>query len=489
MRKKPVSGIISVRQETEEKKVMKRVLYFECNSGISGDMTVAALLDLGADRAALQRALESIPAGGFHTEIGRVKKSAVDCCDFRVILDEAHENHDHDTKYLYPVKMSGEVHSHDDFGHHAQEDCGDVQHKYDHCVQEHDGHMHHHGYDAGTDGQSEHGHAHHGHHAHRSFKEVKEILAGVDMSERAHAIALKIFTIIAEAEAKAHNTSVEEVHFHEVGAIDSIVDITAAAVCFDSLHIEDVIIPYLAEGWGSVRCQHGLLPVPVPAVVNITRAYRLPLRMTGIEGEYVTPTGAAIAAALRTSSALPDSYTIERVGLGAGKRDTVLAGFLRVMILECEEQSEDTVWKLETDIDDSTGEQLGYCMNRLFEAGALDVHYVPVFMKKNRPGVLLVAICSEKKREAIENIIFEETTTIGIRRFPVERTCLTRKILEIGTPLGNAKVKAVSVRGRDRFYPEYETAAELARKHDRPLAEVYHLIEEAAGKLNCRTDG
>ena len=266
---------------------MANTLYLECNSGISGDMTVAALLDLGASEEVLMRALDSIPADGFSVEVTRVKKAGIDCCDFAVLLDADHENHDHDMEYLHGRP-------HEDGHEHT--------------------HEHHHG-----DGHR-HTHEHHHHHEHRGMPEIRKIIDAVKMTDHAKEIALRIFNIIAEAEAKAHAVPVEQVHFHEVGAIDSIVDVVAAAVCLDDLHINEVVIPKLCEGTGTVRCQHGVLPVPVPAVANIVEKSGLNLEIMDIKGEFVTPTGAAIAAAVQTTDALPKSFRIIRTGIGAGKR-------------------------------------------------------------------------------------------------------------------------------------------------------------------------
>lgn len=315
-----------------------RSLYLECYSGISGDMTVAALLDLGADQKVLEKALASLPVHGFQTEVTRVKKSALDACDFLVKLDAGHENHDHDMNYLY--------------GHDHSEEHGHHPHEHLHEHEEHHGHGHTHHHDHDEDHSHAHPHEHdcdqdhydqdhydqehpHEHpHDHRGMKEIMAILEQAELSEGARRLAGKIFTILGEAEAKAHGTTLDQVHFHEVGAIDSIVDIVAAAVCFDNLGIENVIIPFLCEGSGTVRCQHGVLPIPVPAVANIAAANRLKLHMTGAKGEYVTPTGAAIAAAVRTSQQLPETFVIERIGLGAGKREQELPGILRAMILD-----------------------------------------------------------------------------------------------------------------------------------------------------------
>ena len=426
------------------------------------------MIDLGADPDTLQKALDSIPAGGFFVEIGRVKKSGIDCCDFHVRLDDDCENHDHDMDYLYgslaPAAGSG---------------CS--------CHEEPDREEHHcHCHEEGHDGE-----AHHccrqekdHHHTHRGLAEILPMIDACDMTETAKALARKIFRIIGEAEAKAHGLPLDEVHFHEVGALDSIVDVVAAAVTFDSLHIKEVIVPKLTEGTGTVRCRHGVMPVPVPATVNIVSAYKIPMELTGAKGEYVTPTGAAIAAAISTSHQLPPSFVIKKAGLGAGKRAyTDRSGILRAFLIQGEENEDrDKVVKLETDIDDCSGEVLGYVMKKLFKAGAKDVHYAPVFMKKNRPAWELTVICGEDKAEEMEQIIFTETTTIGIREYPLGRSVLDREEKEVETVYGKASVKQVSLGKMTRTYPEYDTVKKLAKKNKVPFMDVFDAVKEAAKK-------
>ena len=421
-------------------------LYLECYSGISGDMTVAALLDLGADQKVLRKVLKSLPIQEFDIRISRVKKAGLDVCDFDVLLNAEFENHDHDRAYLH----QGKKHSH---GHTA-----------------HEAHSH----------------------SHRGMKEVMEILEKTDMTRRAYEIAVKIFTILGEAEAKAHGTTLEEVHFHEVGAIDSIVDIVAAAVCLDNLDISEVIIPFLYEGGGTIRCQHGILPVPVPAVANIAAAHHLKLHLTGEQGEYVTPTGAAIAAAIRTSEVLPDAFNIEKIGLGAGKREYERPGILRAFLINTPVMSShvkmDSIWKLESDIDDCSGEVLGYTMECLLDAGAREVHYLPVQMKKNRPAYELCVLCLEEEIPIMEQIIFSNTTTIRIRRCRMERTVLTREIQIVETFYGAARVKICTVLDGEnsesvkRCYPEYESIIDLSRKSGKSYQQIYQMIVEEWNK-------
>lgn len=299
--------------EAERTHAVRKILYLECSSGISGDMTAAALLDAGADEAAVRRALESLPVDGFEVRITRVVKSGLDVCDFDVVLDAAHENHDHDMAYLHGHEH-GEASAHD--------------HDHEHERAHGEAHVHDHDHDHTYDG----GHRH----EHRGMAEIGAIIDAADMTDRAKEIARAVFAVIAEAEARAHGVPVDRVHFHEVGAVDSIADIVAIAAALDSLDVDDVVVSDLVEGTGTVRCQHGIIPVPVPAVVNIAAAHGLPLRITDVRGELVTPTGAAVAAAVRTRDALPERFIIERVGMGAGKRAYETPGILRAMILHAE---------------------------------------------------------------------------------------------------------------------------------------------------------
>ncbi|CAM3718563.1 TIGR00299 family protein [[Clostridium] scindens ATCC 35704] len=404
-------------------------------------MMAAALLDLGADQQALKDALESLPLEGFRIEIGRVKKSGLDACDFAVILDSAHENHDHDMEYLHG---HGTVHSH----------------------------------------------SHKGSHEHRGMKEILHIIDNGAMTREAKAIAKRIFGILAQAEAKAHGVPLEEVHFHEVGAVDSIVDIISVAVCLDNLGITECIVPVLYEGCGTIRCQHGILPVPVPAVANIASEHNLDLCITESKGEFVTPTGAAIVAAIRTAKELPETFSLRKIGIGAGKREYDRPGILRAMLIEGQASyGRDCIWKLETNMDDCTGEALGYVMDRLFEAGARDVSYTPVYMKKNRPAYQLNVICTEENVKQMEQIIFEETTTIGIRRQQMERSVLARSMETVRTCLGDAQVKVCALGSQIRKYPEYQSVVRLCKEHDRSFQEVYQMVlSECMKEEGSRTE-
>lgn len=415
-----------------------KTIYMECTSGISGDMTVGALLDLGANADGLQRVLEMLPVDGYTVKISRVRKSGIDACDFAVLLDDVHENHDHDMEYLH-------------------------------------GHTH----------------AHIHTHEHRGLAEILHVISQAQLSSRAKEYAEKIFKVIAEAEAKAHGIPVEQVHFHEVGAVDSIVDIIAIAYCLDDLDIGEVIVPRLWEGTGTVRCQHGVLPVPVPAVANIVSAYKLPLHIMDTAGEFVTPTGAAVVAAICTNFQLPETFTVKRVGIGAGKRNYERPSLLRIMEIDATvggggsdmgkntgdgigviSNLETDIYKLETNIDDCSGENLGYVMDKLFDAGARDVEYVPVYMKKNRPAYQLNIICSREDVPKMEEIVFAGTTTIGIRKYPVVRSVLERISQRVETPFGFVRVKVCLTPDGNRGYLEYEDVAAVAKNTGMPYPEA-----------------
>lgn len=453
---------------------MSNKLYLECYSGISGDMMVASLLDLGASEEALNKALESLPVAGFKIEISRVLKSGLDACDFNVILDKKYENHDHDMNYLYGKHS----HDHNDKHHHHGDENHRHNHKNDHDHHDHDGQHHH---------EEEHSHEHNDnhHHDHRGLSDIIAIIERANITEKAKKIAVNIFNILGKAEAKAHGVSIDEVHFHEVGAVDSIVDIIAVAVCLDNLQIEEVIVPVLYEGSGFIRCQHGLIPVPVPAVSNIVANNKLKLHITNTQAELVTPTGAAIVAAIKTEDKLPQEFSIKKIGLGAGKRTYERPSILRVMIIEDESENNDFIVKLESNVDDCSGEALGYVMERLLKAGARDVHYTPVYMKKNRPAYQLNVICKEEDVPRLEEIIFEETTTIGIRKQKMERSILKREIKKVETSLGEVTIKICELSQGKRIYPEYDSLIEICKKQNISYQDAYQtIIRDCSENLN-----
>lgn len=464
----------------------EKILYLECYSGISGDMTVGALLDLGASRERLTAELEKLGIGGYHLHFGRTQKCGIDAYDFDVHLEEHEHDHEH---------HHGE-HEHTHEHHHGDHEHGHEHHHGDH---EH-GHDHHHG-------DHEHTHDHHHSHVHRNIHDINHIIDQLE-DEETRRLAKEMFRLVAEAESKAHGLPVDQVHFHEVGAVDSIVDIVSTAVCIRDLGISRVAVSPLSEGRGYVKCQHGMMPVPVPATAGIAAACGLTLRLTDNEGEMVTPTGAAIAGCLRTEKELPERYTIEKIGVGAGTKDFKNANILRAMILVPEDEEgqktetednrmefsekleKDAIYVIETNMDDCSGEALGFLMECLMEEGAADVWYTPAVMKKSRPAYILHTLCRQEQIEDMEGLIFAHTTTIGIRRYPVERTILSRRGELMDLPLGKISVKVCSFKGEERFYPEYESIARISRETGMGFSEAYHLAklqaEQAAGKYSDR---
>lgn len=377
---------------------MNRILYLEGSSGISGDMTVSALLDLGASREYMEDEIKKLPLEGYRLVIGRTIKNGIDACAFFVELEEDR-----------PQPM-------------------------------------------------------------RNYAQIRRMLVESSMNEEVKQLALHIFTILAEAEAKVHGTTVEQVHFHEVGAVDSIIDIVGAAACLVYLGIQQVAVGTLMEGTGTVWCQHGRIPVPVPATAQLLSTYGLSMKITETQGEMITPTGAAIAAAVRNRE-LPEEFTIEKTGIGSGEKDFPHANILRAMILR--EKEKNQVMVLETNVDDCTGEQLGYVQEELLRAGALDVVFRPIYMKKSRPAYQMQVICERKLEERLEEIIFRETTTIGLRKYPADRTVLERKIEKVVLPEGELRVKVCRFREEEFRYPEYEDVKNYAKKTGLPFQKVY----------------
>lgn len=443
---------------------MSRKLYLECYSGISGDMTVAALTDLGVEEAFLRQELAKLHLDGYEIKISRTKKNQITAADFDVILKEDGEMHGHSHDHSHP----GEGH--------------------------------------------EHSHSH----SHNSYKEISELISQSELNSRVKEMSLKIFHVIAEAEAKVHGMPVDQVHFHEVGAVDSIVDITAAAICLDKLGFDSILTSELWEGKGTTWCQHGRIPVPAPAVLEMMADHRIPVKFTPVEGEMITPTGAGIAAALTAERKLPERLVVEKVGVGAGKKDFPHANILRAMILNTDtdavsEKKEkaagstenrkngadnavktnqgiaagslNTVTVLETNVDDCSGEQLGYAMECLLREGALDTSCIPVYMKKNRPAYMLQVICRPKDEEKMETVIFRETTSIGLRKYREERSILPREIITVTLPDGQeVRVKKCSHHGQEFFYPEYEDMKAACRTADRSFPEICKEAVDAADK-------
>lgn len=447
---------------------MERILYFDCFAGISGDMTIGALIDLGLDPSAVIDEIKKLGVKGYDIEINKINRYSISGTDVKVTLNgEAECDHEHEDE-----------HGHED-GHGLEDVHG----------HEHDGghdHSHEHG----------HGHGHHHHHHHegndRSLSDIVHIIRASGISEKAKKLAITVFGEIAKAEAAVHGTLLSEVHFHEVGAVDSIVDIVGTAICIDMLKADRIFCSPVHEGQGFVDCRHGRLPVPVPAVIKMLGGSGISIVTEDIQAELVTPTGFGILKTVSESCGKMPEMLVEGVGYGFGKTETGRLNALRVILGTAgemggiagspetpgaHEKEYDRVTLLETNIDNTTGETLGHAMERLMKAGALDVWFTPIQMKKNRPAVTLSVLCKTNDTETLSDIIFMETSTIGIRTQELDRITLKREIRTVKTELGEARVKLVNVRGLERVQPEYEDCAGLAEKNNLSLNEVYEIVK------------
>jgi uncharacterized protein (TIGR00299 family) protein len=414
---------------------VSRVAYFDCFSGISGDMALGALLDAGLSLEDLRRALGSLALGDAHVHAKKVLRAGVSATKFTV-----HEHaHDHQ-------------HGHDPQHDHAHE------------------HRH-----------SQHGHDRdHGHAPHRSLPEIFALIDRSALSAAARERARGMFQRLAEAEAAIHQMPVEQVHLHEVGAIDSIIDIVGIAYAMEWVAADHVICSPLNVGGGMVQSAHGVFPVPAPATVRILGD--APVYAGTVQKELVTPTGALIARTYASSFGPIPPMSIECVGYGAGERDTPSTpNVLRVLIGRAADRpGTEKVTVVECEIDDMNPQIFGVAMDKLYAAGALEVFYVPVQMKKNRPGTLLTAIVPPDRRAQIADVIFRETTTIGLRYFEVERECLAREIVSIETPLGTVRFK---VSRRDgavvNATPEFDDCARIASANNLSVKDVQRIAIKA----------
>ncbi len=442
------------------------ILEFQSVGGASGDMILAALIDLGVSRDELQKRLESLDIGSFAVEAVAGVFSGLHGVQVRVRIGDAVPpaplNHRHDAAALSVEMPAVRGHNHSGAHRHDRE------------------HAHGHAHERGP----AHGHA--GAHApHRGLAEIRRIIAAADLPPAARDMSLNVFENLARAEARVHGVTPDEIHFHEVGAVDSIVDIVGACLARDMLGVEDVAVGPLPLGCGTIQCAHGLLPSPAPATVELLRG--VPTISTDEPFELVTPTGAALLTAWRTLERPPDGR-IQQAGYGFGHarlhgRPNLLRALLRdgsgaagadITAEECLE--------LACNLDDASPELVGALAGRIMAQGALDVFVTPVQMKKQRPGILLTVLCRPEQRPEILETIFLESTTFGVRAHRVQRTLLARRNAQVLTPYGPVRIKIGAWRGRDiKASPEYEDCRALAESRHVPLPAVYAAALGAAG--------
>ena len=385
-----------------------KIAYLDCISGISGDMTLGALVDTGIP-------LEEIQAG--------IDSLGLPSC--RLVAEDVTK------KGMRATKVS-------------------VEHEPEH--------------------------------AHRHLHQITGMITGSSLTSSQQDLAVRIFTRLGEAEAKVHGTTIEKVHFHEVGAVDSIADIVGSAIGWDLLAVDRIECSAVPTGGGSIEIAHGRVSIPAPATAELLKG--IPLAPSNVQSELTTPTGAAILATLVDQFGPLPAMSIDSIGIGAGDRDLEnQANILRLLVGEASKtRSGDEIWILETNLDDSSGELIGHCCTRLAEAGALDVYTSSIQMKKNRPGVTLTVLCHASQIATLEQILFRETTTLGIRRWVAERTIATREPHDVTTPWGTVAGKLARLPdGTLRFTPEYESCRAISEQHAVPLAQVYQQAQENYG--------
>ncbi|MDQ5986362.1 MAG: Pyridinium-3,5-bisthiocarboxylic acid mononucleotide nickel insertion protein [Syntrophus sp. SKADARSKE-3] len=398
-----------------------KILYYDCFSGISGDMNLGAMLDLGVDRDILARELKKLNIGPYDLRITRDSRRGITGTRVEVIIDQ--EIHDDD-------------------------------------------------------------HSHHG----RTFGDIQAMIRGSGLSDAVKKISLDIFSRIAVAEAKVHGRDVSDVHFHEVGAVDSIVDIVGAAVCFDYFKADKIVASHIQVGGGFVKCAHGILPVPAPATVEILKG--IPIKSGLVPFETTTPTGAAIVAAMAESFTDAAAFTPEKIGYGIGHRDTEVPNVLRVFLgsMAADEAGGSDVERtealvIECNMDDMNPEHYGFLMERLFENGAHDVFFTPIVMKKSRPAVTLSVLCDASRRMAVEDCLWRHSSTFGLRAYKVSKAMLRREMEKVSITHGEIDVKHGYLQGKKiKSKPEYEDCRRVAREKGLSLEEVYDIVREELKK-------
>lgn len=445
-----------------------KILYFDCPTGISGNMAIGALLEICDGEQYLRDELAKLGVPGYQLNVIKRDSHGIDGTYVEVLeantgipVDAIHDgnknvgcsatlglHHGHTHSHHHELDSSPEHHVH---GHHH-----DHEHEHDHSLDNHcDNH------------QDDHDNNHNHNHVHRTYADIKQIIEGSGITEAAKELSRSMFQKVAAAEAAVHGKPIDEVHFHEVGAIDSIVDIVSVAILMDYINPDRVISSVVSDGYGTIKCAHGVLSVPVPATSMMYKNEKIRFKQIEVPTELVTPTGAAIISTFAESYGLMPEMNLNKIGIGVGSRNIGGPNTLRVFLGEevtadGETQNDDII-VINSNIDDSSGEDLGYVLEKLMDAGALDVSYSPIFMKKNRPAYRLEVICRAETREKLSEIIFDETTTIGVRYYVVQREELTRVRTLVDTELGQIEAKQVSTAsGHTYTYPEYESMKTIA---------------------------
>lgn len=489
-----------------------KALFIEPFAGISGNMMLGALIDAGVPFAYLEEEFRKLHLGEYELVNKSVNKSGIQARYFNVVLPEEHHHehvhehsHEHEHEHEHEHDHShGHHHEHEHDDAHSGEEIHDhawmhahgIAHSHDEVKEEH-GHDHHHAHcddhhhEQEHKHSHEHAHEHQHHHEHRNLHDIEKILDQSDLSSGVIAKAKEVFLAIARAEAKVHGSTVEEIHFHEVGAIDTIIDVVGNILALQYLGIEKIFTAPVNTGFGFVECAHGQMPVPAPATAELLQG--LPHYRGTVDKEMTTPTGAALLKVLAVPvEEVPAGFIGERIGYGAGTRDVAIPNVLRIncgtwdggvknaagslgaaATVPVSENAAETLLVLECNLDDMNPEILPYVLEKLLSAGALDAWLQPIVMKKGRPAQMLKVLCREESQPVLQKIIFTETTTLGIRSYPVQRTALARSWKKVSTPWGEVRVKEGMLDGQMvNAAPEFEDCRQIAEKSGQPLKAV-----------------
>ena len=439
-----------------------KTLYLECGMGAAGDMLTAALLELMPDPEAAVTELNSLGIPGVQFSKEAVSKCGIGGTHMTVKVHGEEESEE----------MFHHHHEHHDHSHEQEHDHESACHEHHDHLHEHEDHehTHEHTHEHSHEHTHEHGDAGHTHHHHSSLHDIEHIICDhLNLPDQVKQDVMAVYGLIAEAESHAHGVPVTEIHFHEVGTMDAIADITAVCLLMNKIAPDQVIVSPVHVGSGHVHCAHGILPVPAPATAYILNG--VPMYGGAVKGELCTPTGAALLKHFATRFGDMPVMRTEAIGYGMGKKDFEQANCIRAMLGETEDAG-DNVLQLECNVDDMTAEELGFAMETILEAGALEVYTVAAGMKKSRPGTLLSVLCHEAEKEKLVRVIFQNTTTIGVREHACSRYTLKRSFETVQTPYGEVQKKISSGYGVTREKYEYEDLARIAREQGLSLAEV-----------------
>lgn len=463
---------------------MVNTLYLDCQMGAAGDMLSAALLELMPNpEEALQR-LNDMKLPGIVYTAQKSQKCGITGTHMHVMANGVEEHpdepgHTHDQKSA----ACDEIHSHDhehihdhshdhDHTHEHMHDHAEHTHEHEHM---HDHADHNHMHDHAHDHADHPGHAHEHSHHHYGMQDIHGIITGADAPEKVKKDALAVYQLIADAESQVHGSPIEHIHFHEVGSMDAVADVMAVCFLLHELHAERIIASPVAVGSGTVKCAHGILPVPAPATALLLEG--IPTYAGQVKSELCTPTGAALLHHFAHEFGAQPQMRVERIGYGCGFKDFPQANVVRAMLGQTA-GSGDQVVELSCNLDDTSAEKIGFAMDELFAAGALEVYTIPIGMKKNRPGILLTCMCRQAQKEEMLRLIFLHTTTIGVRERVENRYTLSRTLETVDTRFGQVHVKRVRGYGTDRIKYEYEDLARIAREQHLSIQQVEEQIRE-----------